>query len=100
MSKKMNDSTSKYNMNSEFDTEDLLNFKFKERLNISNDLHKRIIDSSAAKKQTTNLSWFAAAGLAILICLNVFSIRNYNKQVRNERLKEFYTNNWNNSTIF
>lgn len=96
----MNDLSSKYNMNSEFEMDDLLNYKFKERLTVPNDLHKQIIDSTATKKQTTTIFWFAAAGLAILICLNVFSIRNYNKQVRNERLKEFYTNNWNNSTIF
>ena len=100
MSKKIDLSSSKHNMNTKQKMEDLLNHKFKQRLEVSKELHSKILESTTIEKETSYIHWYVAAGLAILISLNVFSIRTYNKQVKNERLKEYYSNNWNNSSIF
>jgi hypothetical protein len=87
-------------MNSDQNMEELLNHKFEERIDVSNKLHQRILESTTIKIQTGMTYWYVAAGLAILISLNIFSIQTYHKQVKNEQLKEYYTNNWNNSTIY
>lgn len=100
MSKKIDLSASKYSMNSNHKTEELLNHKFKQRFEVSKELHSKILESMDFKKETSDMYWYVAAGLAILICINVFSIRTYNKQVKNEQLKDYYSNNWNNSSIF
>lgn len=100
MSKKLENQSSNNYMHSEPNMEDILNHKFKARIDVSSELHYRILEVTSAKKVSANFHWYVAAGLAILICLNVFSIRTYYKQVKNEQLKEFYTNDWNNPTIF
>ncbi|MFM7681132.1 MAG: hypothetical protein ACKO7P_00080 [Bacteroidota bacterium] len=100
MSKKIDLASSKHNMNTNLKIEDLLNHKFKQRFEVSKELHSKILESTTVEKETNHIYWCVAAGLAILISLNVFSIRNYNKQVKNERLKEQYSNNWNSSSIF
>lgn len=100
MSKKMDESSSNNQKNSEMELEDILNYKFKERVSVSSELHQRIIESTSKKKNTRYNYWFAAAGITILISINVLSIRSYNKQVKNERLKEIYTEDWNNTNIF
>ena len=101
MSKKIENLSSNNFMSSELKINNLLDHKFKERLAVSKEFHQRILDSSFTKKApTTYFFWYAAAGLALLISLNVFSIRSHSEQKRNEYLKEFYNNDWNNSTIF
>jgi hypothetical protein len=100
MSKKIENLSSNSQMNSDQNMEDLLNHKFKQRIDVSNKLHQRILESTTIKIQTSKTFWYVAAGLAILISLNIFSIQTYHKQVKNERLKEYYTNNWNNSSIY
>jgi hypothetical protein len=101
MSKKLKNLSSNSEMNLDQNIEELLNYKFKERVEVSNNLHHKIIETSVVKK-TSNASiyWYAAAGIAILICLNFFSIRDYTKQMKNEQLKELYFNDLNNSAIF
>ena len=94
-------SSSNSQMNSEHDIEELLNYRFKERLEVSQELHDRIVISSVKNKsKNPNFYWFAAAGLAILICLNVFSILDYTKQVKSQQLKELYANDLNNPIVF
>lgn len=100
MNKKIDFLSSKQNMNANQKIEDLLNHKFKQRFEVSKELHSKIIESTSFKKEGSHIYWYVAAGLAILISLNVFSIRTYNKQVKNEKLKDYYSNNWNNSSIF
>jgi hypothetical protein len=100
MSKNIKNLSSNSQMNSDQNMEDLLNHKFEERIDVSNKLHQRILESTIIKNETRNTNWYVAAGLAILISLNIFSIQTYRKQVKNERLKEYYTNNWNNSSIY
>lgn len=99
MRKKIQGMSSYNHMNAEQNMEDLLNHKFKERFEVSNELHHRILESSS-EKRTSNFYWFAAAGIVVLILLNVFSIRTYTKQLKSEQLKEFYNNDWNNTAIF
>jgi hypothetical protein len=94
-------SSSNSQMNSDQDIEELLNYRFKERLEVSQELHNRIVASSVTNKSMNpNFYWFAAAGLAILICLNLFSILDYTKQVKHQQLKELYANDLNNPTVF
>lgn len=100
MSKKMYFSSSNQRMNSNQQMEDLLNHKFKQRFEVSNELHSKILESTSVKREGSHIYWYVAAGLAILICLNVFSIQTYNKRVKNDRLKDYYSNNWNSSSIF
>ena len=94
-------SSSNSQMNSGQDIEKLLNYRFKERLEVSQELHNRIVVSSVTNKSMNpNFYWFAAAGLAILICLNLFSILDYTKQVKRQQLQELYANDLNNPTVF
>ncbi|MFY7669001.1 MAG: hypothetical protein ACOVQG_09675 [Crocinitomicaceae bacterium] len=100
MSKKIKNQSSNSQMNSVQNMEDLLNYKFNQRIEVSKELHFKILESTTIKNETRNTYWYVAAGLAILITLNIFSIQTYHKQVKNEQLKEYYTNNWNNSSIY
>ena len=100
MSKKIKNLSSNSQMNSAQNMEDLLNYKFNQRIEVSKELHFKILESTTIKNETSKTYWYVAAGLAILITLNIFSIQTFHKQVKNEQLKEYYTNNWNNSSIY
>lgn len=79
--------------------EELMNLKFQERFEVSNDLHQRILQSNFQKKQKINTIWFVAAGIILLIFINLISIHHYKKQLVKEELKETYSDNWNNLNL-
>ena len=62
MSKKIKNLSSNSEMNLDQNIEELLNYKFKERVEVSNYLHRKIIVTSVVKK-TSNapIYWYAAA---------------------------------------
>ena len=80
--------------------EDLLNLKFHERFEISEEMHRRFLPENNLNKRKFNPIWIAAAGIILLICFNVLSIHHYKQAVVKEELKEIYGNYWNNVNLY
>ena len=99
MSKKLNDLPSDKSMKSNKQIDELLQLKFSERFDVSDHLNQRIMEASFKPRSTKVLTpsfWYAAAGIAILICINILSIRNYTEQLEQEKIKEVYVSDWSN----
>ena len=80
--------------------EDLLEIKFHERFEVSEEMHRRFLPENNLNKRKINPIWIAAAGIILLICINVLSIHHYKQTVIKEELKEIYGTNWNNVNIW
>ncbi len=92
-------SSSENNMQENPFFEELLNLKFQERFEVSEDMHLRFLPNNHLKKNKFNSILIAAAGILLLICINLLSIHHYKKQLVKEELKETYSYNWNNLNL-
>jgi hypothetical protein len=93
-------SASENNMKENQFFDEVLNLKFTERFDVSEKMHQRFLQGNNGGKNKFNSVWIAAAGVIILIFINVLSIHYYKHTLVNEELKEIYGNNWNNINLW
>jgi hypothetical protein len=74
--------------------------KFTDRLEVSDELHKKLMSIPFQVKQQKNYTWMVAASLLLLISVNIFAIKKNNYQSKKQYIESQYNSDLDNSNSY
>lgn len=78
----------------------IIDEKFTDRLEVSAELHRNLMAVPFQIKKQKNFSWFVAAGLLLLISVNIFAIQHSNFQSKKQFIESQYNSDIDNTISY
>jgi hypothetical protein len=78
----------------------IIDEKFTDRLEVSAELHRNLMAVPFQIKKQKNFSWLVAAGLLVLVSVNIFAIKNNNYQSKKQYIECQYNYDLDNSNSY